>query len=72
MGLARHFVEDSNLKFQVNALRRGLGNGRAGRRYIARYRAWVYSSIAPVEREAEPQGPSQAAPMTLRITCLLG
>jgi DNA-binding winged helix-turn-helix (wHTH) protein len=29
------FVEEGNLKFQVGALRRALGDGRGGRRYIA-------------------------------------
>ena len=28
-------VEEGNLKFQVGALRRALGDGRGGRRYIA-------------------------------------
>ncbi|HYU13953.1 MAG TPA: transcriptional regulator, partial [Stellaceae bacterium] len=29
------FVEDANLKIQVSALRRALGDGQAGHRYIA-------------------------------------
>src|ERR1700722_2758080 len=29
------FVEDANLKIQVSALRRALGDGQGGRRYIA-------------------------------------
>jgi DNA-binding winged helix-turn-helix (wHTH) protein len=29
------FVEEGNLKFQVGGLRRALGDGRGGRRYIA-------------------------------------
>ena len=71
------FVEDSNLKFQVSALRRGLGDGRAGRRYIATVTGRGYSLIAPVEREAELEA-LQAAPITPpnnlppRVTRLIG
>jgi predicted ATPase/DNA-binding winged helix-turn-helix (wHTH) protein len=72
------FVEDSNLKFQVSALRRGLGDGRGGRRYIATVTGQGYSLIAPVEREAEPGAPLPAAPITRphnlprRLTRLIG
>jgi predicted ATPase/DNA-binding winged helix-turn-helix (wHTH) protein len=73
------FVEEGNVKFQVSALRRGLGDGRAGRRYIATITGRGYSLIVPVEREVAPEAPSpQAAPsspphnLPLRLTRLVG
>ena len=42
------FVEEGNLKFQVGALRRALGDGRAGRRYIATSAGQGYRFVAPV------------------------
>src|SRR6476619_348531 len=42
------FVEEGNLKFQVGALRRALGDGRGGRRYIATSAGQCYSFVAPV------------------------
>ena len=42
------FVEEGNLKFQVGGLRRALGDGRAGRRYIATSPGQGYRFVAPV------------------------
>ena len=42
------FVEDANLKIQVSALRRALGDGQGGNRYIATTPGRGYSFIAPV------------------------
>jgi predicted ATPase/DNA-binding winged helix-turn-helix (wHTH) protein len=42
------FVEEGNLKFQVGALRRALGDGRGGRRYIATSPGQGYRFVAPV------------------------
>src|SRR5882757_6257505 len=47
----RTFVEDSNLKIQMNALRRALGDGQAGARYIITVPGRGYSFVAPVRRE---------------------
>src|SRR5882762_5795504 len=47
----RTFVEDSNLKIQMNALRRALGDGQAGARYIVTVPGRGYSFVASVRRE---------------------
>jgi predicted ATPase/DNA-binding winged helix-turn-helix (wHTH) protein len=43
-------VSESNLKVQIAALRRALGEGRAGDRYIATVSGRGYRFVAPVER----------------------
>ena len=40
------FVEEGNLKFQVGALRRALGDGRGGKRYIATSAGQGYRFVA--------------------------
>jgi predicted ATPase/DNA-binding winged helix-turn-helix (wHTH) protein len=50
-------VEESNLKVNVAALRRALGEGQPGRRYIATVSGRGYCFVAPVEH-AEPGTPS--------------
>jgi predicted ATPase/DNA-binding winged helix-turn-helix (wHTH) protein len=47
-------VEESNLKVQVAALRRVLGDGQPGRRYLASVPGQGYRFVAPVEL-AEPE-----------------
>src|SRR6266446_2787551 len=54
------FVEDVNLKIQVSALRRALGDGQAGRRYIATVPGRGYNFVAPVRFEKPPQAPLPA------------
>src|SRR5438309_11895417 len=49
------FVEDANLKIQVSALRRALGDGQGGRRYIATIPGRGYNFVAPVRFEQPPQ-----------------
>ena len=51
-------VEEGNLKFQVGALRRALGDGRGGRRYIATSAGQGYRFVAPV---SVAQAPAAAA-----------
>jgi len=51
------FVEDSNLKIQVSALRRALGDGQGGRRYIATIPGRGYNFVAPVRFEKSSQAP---------------
>jgi predicted ATPase/DNA-binding winged helix-turn-helix (wHTH) protein len=51
------FVEESNLKIQVSALRRALGDGQGGHRYIATVSGRGYNFIAPVRREEPSQVP---------------
>jgi predicted ATPase/DNA-binding winged helix-turn-helix (wHTH) protein len=42
------FVEESNLKVQIGALRRSLGDGRSGKRYISTITGRGYSFVAPI------------------------
>src|SRR5712675_2261343 len=56
----RTFVEDANLKIQVSALRRALGDGQGGRRYIATIPGRGYNFVAPVRFEKPPQTPLPA------------
>jgi predicted ATPase/DNA-binding winged helix-turn-helix (wHTH) protein len=61
------FVEDANLKIQVSALRRALGDGQGGRRYVVTVPGRGYNFVAPVTQE-EPPGaapPSTIAPAGL-------
>ncbi len=43
------FVDEANLKVQVAALRRALGDGQHGRRYIVNVPGLGYSFVAPIE-----------------------
>ncbi len=54
------FVEDANLKIQVSALRRALGDGQAGHRYIATIPGRGYNFVAPVRFEKPRQAPPPA------------
>jgi predicted ATPase len=73
-----HVAED-NLKSQVAALRRALGDGRDGRRYLETNPRQGYRFVAPVEAENEavPSRPRPAAStyehnLPSRITPLIG
>jgi predicted ATPase/DNA-binding winged helix-turn-helix (wHTH) protein len=55
------FVEESNLKIQVNALRRALGDGQGGHRYVVTIPGRGYNFVAPISRE-EP------SPVALPLT----
>jgi predicted ATPase/DNA-binding winged helix-turn-helix (wHTH) protein len=59
------FVDESNLKLQAGALRRALGDGHAGNRYIATVRGRGYSLVAPVTIAEEPL-PSPPQPTAAR------
>src|SRR5882762_11243045 len=58
------FVEEANLKIQVSALRRVLGDGQGGRRYIATIPGRGYNFVAPVRFE-KPAEASPAATIAL-------
>ena len=63
-------VEESNLKVNVAALRRALGEGQPGRRYIATVSGRGYRFVAPVERAepgtlSVPQSPAAKRPHNL-------
>jgi TolB-like protein len=45
------FVDEGNLRFQVAALRKALGDGRGGNRFIANIPGRGYTFVAPVTRE---------------------
>jgi predicted ATPase/DNA-binding winged helix-turn-helix (wHTH) protein len=51
------FVEDANLKIQVSALRRALGDGQGGHRYVVTVPGRGYNFVAPVSLEKSPQVP---------------
>jgi predicted ATPase/DNA-binding winged helix-turn-helix (wHTH) protein len=48
------FVEESNLKIQVSALRRALGDGQGGNRFIVTVPGRGYEFVVPVGLTAEP------------------
>src|SRR5580704_8919601 len=52
------FVEEANLKIQVNALRRALGDGQGGNRYIVTVVGRGYNFVSPIRIEA----PLRASP----------
>ena len=54
------FVDDANLKIQVSALRRALGDGQGGNRYIATIPGRGYNFVAPVRFEKLAQAPLPA------------
>jgi DNA-binding winged helix-turn-helix (wHTH) protein len=45
------FVEEANLEIQVSALRRALGDGHGGNRYVITVPGRGYNFVAPVRRE---------------------
>jgi predicted ATPase/DNA-binding winged helix-turn-helix (wHTH) protein len=58
------FVEESNLKIQVSALRRALGDGQNGHRYIVTLPGRGYNFVAPMhaEESSPPPLPPTFAP----------
>jgi hypothetical protein len=56
------FVEDGNLKFQIGGLRRALGEGRSGSRYLVTIPRRGYLFVAPVTiaEEAASEAPLAA------------
>src|SRR6201994_3588379 len=52
------FVEEANLKIQVSALRRALGDGQGGHRYVVTVPGRGYNFVAPIRTEE----PSQVSP----------
>src|SRR5712675_2046108 len=49
------FVEDANLKIQVSALRRALGDGQGDNRYVATVVGRGYNFVAPIRKEEPPR-----------------
>jgi predicted ATPase/DNA-binding winged helix-turn-helix (wHTH) protein len=58
------FVEESNLKIQVSALRRALGDGQSDHRYVVTVPGRGYNFVAPVSQEelARASQPPSIAP----------
>ena len=71
-------VEEAALRVHVAALRKALGDGRAGRRYIANNPGRGYSFIARVTREnaplasAAPDGVAEAGSLPAPLTRIVG
>jgi predicted ATPase/DNA-binding winged helix-turn-helix (wHTH) protein len=61
------FVEESNLKIQVSALRRALGDGQGDSRYVITVAGRGYSFVAPVRHEepADTALPPPVAPASV-------
>jgi DNA-binding winged helix-turn-helix (wHTH) protein len=57
-------VEEANLRFQMAALRKALGDGRDGARYISNISGRGYCFVAPVTRS----GAEQLVPVTGNAT----
>jgi predicted ATPase/DNA-binding winged helix-turn-helix (wHTH) protein len=57
-------VDDINLRVNVAALRKALGDGQPGRRYVANVTGRGYRFVAPVEH-LEPEGLSDPPPVRL-------
>jgi predicted ATPase/DNA-binding winged helix-turn-helix (wHTH) protein len=55
-------VDDANLRVHVGALRKVLGDGQSGARYIVNVMGRGYCFVAPVVRTDEEPGPLAAAP----------
>src|SRR5271165_6118834 len=54
------FVEEANLKIQISALRRALGDGQNGHRYIVTVPGQGYNFVAPVSVKELPVAPLPA------------
>ena len=57
----RSVVEDTNLRVHIAALRKALGDGQAGQRYIITVAQRGYSFVAPFSLEAIEQSPGSAS-----------
>lgn len=60
------FVEEGNLRVHIAALRRVLGDGRGGNRYVANIPGRGYRFVAPVTVSAEQTAPSPASSVAAR------
>src|SRR5271155_3997704 len=55
------YVEEANLKIQVSALRRVLGDGQGDIRYVATVVGRGYNFVAPIRTEEPSRAPSSPA-----------
>src|SRR5712675_2782289 len=56
-------VEEANLRFHISGLRKALGDGRDGARYVANVTGRGYCFVAPVTRSASRRSLSPAQPI---------
>jgi predicted ATPase/DNA-binding winged helix-turn-helix (wHTH) protein len=75
----RTIVEESSLRVHVAALRKALGDGQAGARYIVNQPGRGYSFVAPVKRiqgrpdePAEPHADARFGRLPARLTRMIG
>jgi predicted ATPase/DNA-binding winged helix-turn-helix (wHTH) protein len=61
------FVEEANIRVHVAALRRALGDGQNGARYIVNIPGRGYSFTAAVSVHSEPPKPDRALPLKTRM-----
>jgi DNA-binding winged helix-turn-helix (wHTH) protein len=73
------FVEEGNLRVHIAALRRALGDGQAGKRYVVNVPGRGYRFVAPVALSAEqrsqappPSTPTRAHDLPASSTRMLG
>ncbi len=73
------FVEESNLKIQMSSLRRALGDGQGGKRYVITVPGRGYNFVAPVRREktlrpawAQPVPPAVLKNLPFSVTRMIG
>src|SRR4051794_23807845 len=68
-------VDEGNLRAQITALRRALGDGAGDARYIVNIPGRGYSFVAPVgavQAAASAAAPQRPAPLPIRLTPLIG
>jgi len=71
-------VDDGALRVHVAALRKALGDGRAGKRYVANNPGRGYAFVAPVTRENKasasvaPTGMAEAGNLPAPLTRIIG
>jgi predicted ATPase/DNA-binding winged helix-turn-helix (wHTH) protein len=68
-------VEESNLKFQMSALRRAIGDGQGGHRYVTTVLGRGYQFVAPVgfaDAPPTPLPPSGVHNLPLQVTRMIG
>src|SRR4029077_10717715 len=60
------FVEEANLKMQVSALRRALGDGQGGNRYVLTVVGRGYNFVAPISIGEQSRVSPPAAPRVVK------
>ena len=67
----KQFVEEGNLKFHVAMLRKVLGDGQVGNRFIANVPGRGYFFVAPVHTSVPNLAPPERAPQIANLTSSL-